>query len=241
MPGRSAGGCANLESSDECAGMTSIDIADPARTTRPGWWFVVLWVAAFVLPIAIQGSIASIWHERGAAPEIGLLEVTVFVLASATGTGLLIRRYVPRPAFWIIGPITSWCALLWIGDDRGWGILSWFTGFLGFPIVLLAFGCVTGVIQSFAFVNADDAWSRHRQARHWIKIALLTSLAMLVAPFVTGNFPTDWSAPFEVSLVAWLVIASAGGVASCAGILWMLRKAPLTVSAGAARSTPRPE
>lgn len=204
--------------------MTSIDTAGPVRTARPGWWFAILWVAAFVLPVAIQGTIASMWQERGADAEIGLLEVTVFVLASATGTGLLIRRYVPRPAFWIIGPIASWCALLWIGDDLGWFILSWFTGFLGFPIVLLAFGYVTGVIQSFAFVTAADALSRHRQARHWIRISVLTSLAMLVGPFVTGNFPTDWSAPFAVSFVAWLVIASAGGAASCAGILWILRK-----------------
>lgn len=204
--------------------MTATDTADPARMVRPGWWFAVLWVAAFVLPVAVQGTIASIVHEPGAAAQVGLPEVTVFVLASATGTALLVRRYVPRPAFWIIGPIASWCALLWIGGDHGWFILSFFTGFLGFPIVLLAFGYATGVIQSFAFVNADDAWSRHRQARRWIGISVLTSLAMLVAPFVTGNFPTDWSAPFSVSFVAWLVIASAGGAASCAGILWILRK-----------------
>jgi hypothetical protein len=39
-------------------------------------------------------------------------------------------------------------------------------------IVLLAFGYDTGVLQSFAFVNADDAWSRHRQARHRIRMSV---------------------------------------------------------------------
>lgn len=214
--------------------LPSTESEGPARSPGPGWWFAALWVAAFVLPVAVQGAMAQLWRQGGAANVIGLPWATVFVLISAAGTGLLIRRYVPRPIFWIIGPIIGWAALVWFGGDYGWFILSWFTGPLGFPIVVLVAALLAGAIQSCAFTLAGEVWPPGPRARRWVAYSALTCVAMFTSPFVAGMFPADWGKPFEASFYAWLLVASSGGVVSCAGILRILHAVPESPGAGRA-------
>ena len=228
---------ANVESAEAWLAMTSSQAEKLAPRVRPKWWFGVLWVGAFVLPIAGQGIVLSLWQGSGGDVEIGTNGAAVFVFLSAIGTGVLVRPYVPRPLFWTMGSIAGWGLLYWFGVEFKWFLLAWLAGPPGFLLILLVVACLAGVIQSYAFINAGDVRSRSRRARLWIRFSALTWLAMGLAPFVTQGFSKSLGAPFNMSLETWLVVALTGGVVSCAGTLWILHKVPNDADDGAVRSS----
>lgn len=236
---RCQGACgASVESADGWLAMTSSKTEEAVPRLRPKWWFGILWVGAFVLPIALQGTALSLWQGSGTAVEIGMTGATVFVLVSAVGTGVLIRHYVPRPLFWTMGPIACWGLLYLLGIEWRWFVLAWLTGLPGILLGVLAVACLAGAIQSRAFINAGDDWSRSRRARLWIGFSALTWLAMLLAPFATQGFSNDLMRPFDMNLETWLVVASAGGAVSCAGILRILHVDNVDANDGAEHGPP---
>lgn len=229
---------ASVESAEAWLAMRSSQADKLAPRVRPKWWFGVLWVGAFVLPIAVQGVVLSLWQGSGGGVEIGTNGATVFVFLSAIGTGLLVRPYVPRPLFWTMGPIASWGLLYWFGVEAGWFILPLFLGPAIYLLVLPALGCLAAAIQVRAFVISGNALRGSARARSWRAFSALTWLAMVLAPFVTQGYSKDLVGPFTMNLATWLVVAFTGGAVSCAGILRILHKVSDDADDGAVQSPP---